>query len=59
MILVHYTIQICVNWNSKTLIVSLKIAILVILPIARVGKQLVPCGNLIDHHVPTVDFVQH
>jgi len=26
---------------------------------ARVGKQLVPYGDLIGHHVPAVGLVQH
>ena len=58
MILVHYTTELC-ELNSKTLIFSLKIAILVILPIARLGKQSVPYGDLIGHHDPAVGFVQH
>jgi len=50
MILVHYTTDLCKLE---------KIAILVILPPARVGKQLVPYRDLIGHHVPAVGFVQH
>ena len=40
MILVHYTTDLC-ELESKTLILSLKTAILVILPTAWMGKQLV------------------
>ena len=49
----YITLQNCVNWNSKTLILSMKKKLLIMTP-ARVGKQLVPYRDLIGHHVAAV-----
>ena len=57
MILAHNTTELC-ELEFKTLILSWKIAILVILPTAMVGKQFVPYEDLMGHHVPVLGFVQ-
>ena len=58
MILVHYSTELCElefqNFNSL-----LEKEILVIMTPTKVGKQFVPYGDLIGHHVPAIGFVQH
>ena len=60
MTLVHYTIELCkLKFDPKLYSSPWKIAILVISPTARVGKQFYVYGDLIGYRGPAVGFVQH